>query len=217
MPDDLNSYLKNKAFLQQVRDKIISLVANRRDFDVNKYSSLKIEDALRKLDKKRISIIIARLDKKKTLREIGAEQGFCHQRVYQLEQTAYQQIIATLEAPPPAPPEMSWEDQPLTKAECTCFSDIASTLPWFCPGLINKLRENGYRKTADLCAATPKQLMTIKGIGQKSVVKIQHALLDYENRHPEDFPYSFRPKKKCDLEKMGIITDFYALPWLLKD
>lgn len=192
-------YWCDKAFSKRLKDKIISRGTRMySEAELSRFGDSEICIALSKLDERRLDVLIMKLGEKKTLKEIGSEpkiwlqrerhesEPICHQRVWQLEQEAYQFIIATLLS---MPNEALWEEKPLIATRCTSQVEIAMALKSLTPGVISCLKKNGYVHIDELCSATPKNLMSINGIGWSTIKKIEQAVLNFKRQNPNYFPY----------------------------
>lgn len=192
-------YWHDKAFLKRLKDKIIARGTRMySEAELSRFGNSEICYALSKLDERRLDVLIMKLVEKKTLKKIGSEFNIRHQRVWQLEQEAYQFIIATLLS---MPNEALWEEKPLIATRCTSQVEIAMALKSLTPGVINCLKKNDYVHIDKLCSATPKNLMSINGIGWGTMKKIEQAVLNFKRQNPNYFPYDNALKELSILGK----------------
>lgn len=181
-------YQNNIDFLSRLKNKVIAQGAFVfSEAEASKWTNDLITKAISKLKLDRRAILFERLIHKKTLAETGAVSGMSHQRIWQIEQEAYKEIQLLLMK---VPNETLWEDRPLISSRCQHKSSIEIVLRDLPPSLTARLKENGYGQIDSLCAATPKQLMGIQGIGWNKLKQIEQAVLKFKKRNPSSFDNS---------------------------
>ena len=187
----MNDYRKDRDFLNRLMKKIIVHSSHvYSEAELSKLQNSELSNALDNLDPRRLDVLIKKLAHKNTLKQISIDLKICLQRVWQLEQTAYQILLERIMD---KPNEILWEDRALISTRCTSKTDIAIALKSLTPGLVNSLRANGYGRIDQLCSATPKRLMTIYGIGWGKMTQIEQAVINFKNQNPDCFLYDDAP------------------------
>lgn len=144
----------------------------------------KLKRAFYSLEGRYRNILLMRIDKKKTLVEVGSELNLTHTRVIALERRAYSLVYRHLIA---EHRPLTWDEKPLIEAKCSDTRNIEDVMKTFSANMLQSLRDGNYRTMQQLCAASPRRLMELRWIGVATVKKIDAALNAYRQFNPEYF------------------------------
>jgi hypothetical protein len=175
----------NKTFWIQLQTHTIGYVEGVGKLSERPYfDEDKLKRAFYSLEGRYRTILIMRIDQKKTFAEIGRELNISHPRVITLEHRAYLLVYAHLvsEHGP-----LTWGEKPLIDAKCHDTRNIEDVIKVLTPNAIRLLKGGSYQTMQQLCAASPHRLMEIRGIGIVTIKKIEAALNVYRQRNPEFF------------------------------
>lgn len=116
--------------------------------------------------------------------EVGKTLTISRQRASEIERIAYRAMFKSILA---ARAPIAWEDKPLLADKCNDFRSIDCVLRVFPSGLLVRLKKNNYKTMHQVCAATPRDLMEINGVGLVAVRKLEVSLLAYRQHNPQYF------------------------------
>ena len=178
------TYVTDTTFWNQLNENII-IAAEQRNVEIKRrLCERDIRSAFFALPSRQRALLEKRIKDKKSLSETGKVLGVTKQSVWELEKNTYLTMLEFLFPPHRLSPSQT---MPLVNAPCSDFRDVDEVLRGLPPGVIQRLRVNDCDTMDKLCAASPAQLISIKGIGDVALKKIVEAILIYRRCNPEYF------------------------------
>lgn len=143
-----------------------------------------IRNAFFNLPSKYRNVLELRIGKELSTRGTGKALAFSKQRAFTIEGLSYQAMLKSIVA---TRTPSTWEDNPLLADKCHDFRSVDCVLRVLPSGLLIRLKRNNYKTMHQVCAATPRDLMEINGVGLVAVRKLEASLLAYRQHNPQYF------------------------------